>query len=149
MLMEAEVKERQGDITMDPMLARTMVESLSKGIDPITGLPLSSRDACANEDVQDALLEVLAHCQIESTEQYLIRIKEEKEEKAQIRRDRNKKRYPRGGEPWTKEEETRMMSLYRSGCNIYQIANILKRTPGAISNRIKTFQEQPVYRTHK
>lgn len=134
---------------MDPFLARTMVESLSKGFNPLTGLPLSSRDVCSNEDVQDALLEVLAHCQIESTEQYLIRIKEEKEEKAQIRRDRNKKRYPRGGELWTKEEETRMMSLYRSGCNIYQIANILKRTPGAISNRIKTFQEQPVYRTHK
>ena len=68
---------------MDPFLARTMVESLSKGFNPVTGLPLSSQDACANEDVQDALLEVLAHCQIESTEQYLIRLKEEKEEKFQ------------------------------------------------------------------
>ena len=134
---------------MDPFLARTMVESLSKGFNPVTGLPLSSQDACANEDVQDALLEVLAHCQIESTEQYLIRLKEEKEEKFQMRRAQNRKRYPRGGEPWTKEEETRMISLYRSGCNIYQIANILKRTPGAISNRIKAFQSQPIYRKHK
>ena len=134
---------------MDPFLARTMVESLSKGFNPLTGLPLSSRDVCSNEDVQDALIEVLAHCQIESTEQYLIRIKEEKEEKAQIRRDRNKKRYPRGGEPWTTEEEAHMMSLYRSGYNIYQIANILKRTPGAISDRMKKLQMKPIYRTRK
>jgi hypothetical protein len=134
---------------MDPFLARTMVESLSKGFNPVTGLPLSSQDACANEDVQDALLEVLAHCQIESTEQYLIRIKEEKEEKSQIRREQNRTRYPRGGEPWTKNEENHMMSLYRSGCNIYQIANILKRTPGAISDRMKKLQMKPIYRTRK
>jgi len=134
---------------MDPFLARTMVESLSKGIDPVTGLPLSDRDSCANEDVQDALIEVLAHCSIESTEQYLLRMKEEKQERSEIRRDQNKKRYPRGGEPWTKNEETHMMSLYRSGCNIYQIANVLKRTPVAVSDRIKKFQNRPIYRSHK
>lgn len=134
---------------MDPFLARTMVESLSKGIDPVTGLPLSDRDSCANEDVQDALIEVLAHCSIESTEQYLLRMKEEKQERSEIRRAKNKKRYPRGGEPWTKDEETHMMSLYRSGCNIYQIANVLKRTPVAVSDRIKKFQNRPIYRLHK
>lgn len=134
---------------MDPFLARTMVESLSKGIDPVTGSPLSDRDSCANEDVQDALIEVLAHCAIESTEQYLLRMKEEKQERSEIRRAQNKKRYPRGGEPWTKDEETHMMSLYRSGCNIYQIANVLKRTPVAVSDRIKKFQNRPIYRSHK
>ena len=61
---------------MDPYLARTMVESLSKGINPLTGRALPKSDICANEDVQDALLEVLEHCAIESTEQYLVRIKE-------------------------------------------------------------------------
>ena len=63
---------------MDPFLARTMVENLSKGIHPLTGLPLSKNDSCTNETVQDALLEVLEHCTIESTEQYLLRLKEEK-----------------------------------------------------------------------
>ena len=85
---------------MDPFLARTMVESLSKGINPVTGMPLSERDSCANEDVQDALIEVLAHCAIESTEQYLLRMKEEKQERSELRRARNKERYPRGGEPY-------------------------------------------------
>lgn len=134
---------------MDPFLARTMVESLSKGINPVTGSALPQNDACANEDVQDALLEVLEHCSIESTEQYLVRIKEEKQEKAEAKRERNIRQYPRGGEPWSKDEETRMLSLHRSGCNIYQIANILKRTPGAISDRMKKLQAKPIYRTKK
>lgn len=134
---------------MDPFLARTMVESLSKGINPVTGRALPQNDACANEDVQDALLEVLEHCSIESTEQYLVRIKEEKQEKAEAKRERNIRQYPRGGEPWSKDEETRMLSLHRSGCNIYQIANILKRTPGAISDRMKKLQAKPIYRTKK
>lgn len=134
---------------MDPFLARTMVESLSKGINPITGRALPQNDACSNEDVQDALLEVLEHCSIESTEQYLVRIKEEKQEKAEAKRERNIRQYPRGGEPWSKDEETRMLSLHRSGCNIYQIANILKRTPGAISDRMKKLQAKPIYRTKK
>lgn len=134
---------------MDPFLARTMVEGLSKGINPVTGRALPPNDACANEDVQAALLEVLEHCSIESTEQYLVRIKEEKQEKAKAKREHNMKRYPRGGEPWTKEGETQMLSMHRSGCNIYQIANILKRTPGAVSDRMKKIQAKPIYRTKK
>ena len=132
---------------MDPFLARTIVENLSKGIDPMTRIALSNGDSCSNEDVQDALLEVLAHCSIESAEQYLFRIIEEKKEKAQINRAQNRKRYSRGGEPWTKKEEAQMLSLHRSGCNIYQIANILKRIPGAVSERMKKLQTQPIYRT--
>ena len=134
---------------MDPFLARTMVENLSKGINPVTGRALPQNDICANEDVQDALLEVLDHCVIESTEQYLVRIKEEKKEKAEARRERNIRQYPRGCEPWSKEEETHMLSLHRFGRNIYQIANILKRTPGAISERMKKLQTKPIYRTRK
>ena len=134
---------------MDPFLARTMVESLSKGINPVTGRALPKSDICTSEDVQDALIEVLEHCSIESTEQYLVRIKEEKTEKAEARRERNLRQYPRGGEPWSKEEEAHMLSLHRSGCNIYQIANILKRTPGAISDRMEKLQTKPIYRTKK
>ena len=126
-----------------------MVESLSKGINPVTGHALPQNDACANENVQDALLEVLDHCSIESTEQYLVRIKEEKREKTEAKREYNMRRYPRSGEPWAKEEETHMLSMHRSGCNIYQIANILKRTPGAISERMKKLQTKPIYRTKK
>lgn len=36
---------------MDPFLARTMVVNLSKGIHPLTGVPVSKNDSCANEVV--------------------------------------------------------------------------------------------------
>lgn len=134
---------------MDPFLARTMVETLSKGINPVTGRTLDKRDSCANEEIQDALIEVLDHCTIESVEQYMIRLKEEKEAEREERKIRNAKRYPRGGEPWTAEEEQDLLSMHRRGKSIYQIAGILKRTPGAISDRLKKLQCRPIYRTEK
>ena len=57
---------------MDPFLARTMVESLSKGINPLSGRVLPLNDSCSNEKIQDALIEILDHCTIESNEQYLL-----------------------------------------------------------------------------
>lgn len=131
---------------MDPFLARTMVENLSKGINPLTGCALSLQDICSTEEVQDALTEVLEHCSIESNEQYLLRIKEEKERVRKEKRQNNAKRYPRGGEPWSSEEDGKLLYLHRNGCNIYQIANTLKRTPGAISDRLKKLRCTPVRR---
>ena len=132
---------------MDPFLARTMVECLSKGINPRTGRALSSGDACNSELVQEAILEVLEHCTIESNEQFLARQKEEKEENRQIRKEETARRYPRAGEAWSKKEEEKLLILHRKGYNIYRIANTLKRTPGAISDRLKKMQERPIYRT--
>ena len=83
---------------MDPFLARTMVESLSKGIDPLSGRALPLKDSCSNEEIQEALLEVLAHCSIESSEQYLVRLKEEKAAARRAKRNEYAKRYPRSGD---------------------------------------------------
>ena len=134
---------------MDPFLARTMVETLSKGINPVTGRVLAINDSCTNEEIQDALIEVLNHCTIESTEQFLIRMKEERAEAHEEKKRINAERYPRSGEPWTDAEEYRLLSLHRSGKNIYHIANILKRTPGAISDRLKRLQCRPIYQIKK
>ena len=134
---------------MDPFLARTMVESLSKGIDPLSGRALPPKDSCSNEEIQEALLEVLAHCSIESNEQYLVRLKEEKAATRRAKRNEYVKRYPRGGEPWQDEEEKQLLRMHRKGFNIYKIANILERTPGAIADRLKKLQEDPIYRTAK
>lgn len=130
---------------MDPFLARTMVESLSKGINPLTGQVLPKHDSCSSETIQDALLEVLVHCSIESTEQYLLRLKEEKRKQ----RNQTKQRYPQAGKPWTKSEESQLISFYKAGNSIYQIAHMLHRSPGAISERIKKFQNSPIYRSKK
>ena len=69
---------------MDPFLARTMVESLSKGINPLSGRVLPLNDSCSNEKIQDALIEILDHCTIESNEQYLFRIKQEKVKESSV-----------------------------------------------------------------
>ena len=134
---------------MDPFLARTMVESLSKGIDPLSGRALPPKDSCSNEEIQEALLEVLAHCSIESNEQYLVRLKEEKAAARHAKRNEYAKRYPRSGEPWQDEEEKQLLRMHRKGFNIYKIANILERTPGAVADRLKKLQEAPIYRTAK
>ena len=77
---------------MDPFLARTMVESLSKGINPLSGRVLPLNDSCSNEKIQDALIEILDHCTIESNEQYLFRIKQEKVQERKQRREENRKK---------------------------------------------------------
>lgn len=51
---------------MDDLMARTMVENLSIGIDPITGKVLPEADACSNEIVQEAIKTVLEFCSIDS-----------------------------------------------------------------------------------
>lgn len=134
---------------MDPFMARTMIETLCKGIDPLSGYALPASDCCTNSDIQDALQTVLAHCSIESTEQYIIRIKEEKRSESKKKQERIMKQYPNSGTKWTSKEEKRMMMLHNSGYNIYQIANILKRTPSAVSGRMRELQERPVYRSGK
>ena len=40
---------------MDDMLARTIIETLAKGINPLTGWILSENDSCAQEEIQEAL----------------------------------------------------------------------------------------------
>lgn len=134
---------------MDPFLARTMVETLSKGIDPLTGRALSLKDSGSNERIQDALIEVLEHCAIESVEQYSVRLAEEKKQQREERKLEREERYPRGGLPWSEEEEKELLSMHRRGMNIYHIANILKRTPGGISSRLKMMQCVPIKRSKK
>ena len=133
------------DYGIDPFMARTMVEALSKGINPLTGRALSSSDICSFIEVQEALLVVLEHCSIESTEQYLVRIKAEKNVAKEEKRKRNAKKYPRGGEAWSPDEEHKLLFMHRNGSNIYQIANTLKRTPGSISDRLRKLRITPMY----
>ena len=128
---------------MDPFYARTLVETLSKGIDPISGRALPDNHCCVNGELQEALIVVLENCSIESNEQYLARLKEEKKAKRKERYEEGRL-YPRAREPWTREEEARLMSLHNSGKNQYQIANILHRAPGAIYGKLKSIENNPL-----
>lgn len=84
---------------MDDLMARTMVENLSVGIDPITGKLLSQDDSCANELVQEAIRTVLDHCSIDSHAIHLERQRKEKKEEADKRKKTRKIRYPNQGKP--------------------------------------------------
>lgn len=124
----------------DDLMARTMVENLSVGINPITGRTLPASDSCANEVVQEALKTVLKHCSLESYASLLERQRKEKKAVAKERKERNAIQYPNGGAVWTKEDEALLRNLYLSGGNsVWQIARILKRTPGAVASRLKKY----------
>ena len=134
---------------MDPFLARTMVENLSKGIDPRSGIALPQQDSCADEEIQNALLEILAHCTIESNAQYLFRLKAEQRMARAETRALNEKKYPRSGEPWSKAEDQQLCQMHQKGYGIYKIANLLKRTPGAVDSQLRKLQGKPVRRSKK
>lgn len=117
-----------------------MAEALSNGVHPITGQALSHNDSCSSDEVRQALREVLAHCTIESAEQYILRVEDDRQAARKLRASENARRYPRGGAPWTAGEEKQLLAMLRRGKNIYQIASALKRTPRAVSERMKNLQ---------
>ncbi len=122
----------------DDLIARTMVENLSIGIDPLTGRVLPPSDCCANEVVQEALKTVLEHCSLESYASILERQRKEREAAKKERKEHRAAQYVNSGKAWTKTEDELLYNLYfRRKNNIWQISNILKRTPGSISSRLK------------
>ena len=71
------------------MLARTIIETLAKGINPLTGWILSENDSCAQEEIQEALKIVLEHCSIESTAEYLKSLPRNKKAEQHGRKKKN------------------------------------------------------------
>ena len=127
---------------MEDLLARTIVENLSVGINPLTGEAVHDTDCCANELVQEAIRTVLEHCSLESYATLLEKQREEKKrQRAEKREERRKlceKRYTNSGRPWSENDDELLVKLYvYQKRNIWQIANIMKRTPGAIASRLR------------
>ena len=122
-------------------MARTMVENLSIGINPLTGRAVSPTDCCANEVVQEALKTVLENCGIDSYATILKRQREEKKAKQEAKKKQRAERYPNQGKPWTQSEDKELRVLSYKGYAIPHIANILKRSPGAIRSRIEKLKE--------
>lgn len=126
---------------MDKLLARTMIETLSKGIDPLTGKLLPRSHLCCTEEIQDALWEVLDSCTIESTEQMLERLKEEK--KAQ-----RKQQYPNLGKPWGHMDRQRILELNQT-YNIWYTAKVMGRSPAAIDSELRKLGVVPNKKRYK
>lgn len=127
---------------MDELLARTMVETLSKGIDPLSGCALPESHLCSNEEIQEALETVLAKCTIESNEQLLKRPRDEKKAQKKERAAYNMSRYKNHGSPWTREEEESLLALNQR-YNVWHIANIMGRSPRAIVSHLEHLDVKP------
>lgn len=122
---------------MDDLISRTMIETLSYGINPLTGEPVPPGDSCYSEEVQEALRIVLEHCTLESFGTMREREFEEKKAAKEEREQFLAEHYPNRGKPWTRDEEEAMIQLYRQGYSTAEVAVVLKRSPGAIASHIK------------
>ncbi len=113
---------------MDDMLARTIIETLAKGINPLTGWILSENDSCAQEEIQEALKIVLEHCSIESTAEYL---------KSLPRNKKGRALFSRWNSMVAKKEERELLRLHQQGNSVKRISLILKRSTGAIESKLR------------
>lgn len=118
-------------------MARTMVENLSIGIDPLTGRSLSKNDCCSNPVVQEAIKTILENCSIESYASIIQRHREEKDAAKEARAEERRIRYPNQGTEWTEKEELQLRRLFNQGYTVPHIANILKRSPRAIGDHLE------------
>lgn len=118
---------------MDDLMARTMVENLSYGLNPITGKALPYGDVCRDEVVQEALRMVLEHCTLDS---YGTVITKKYEAKKQAKIER-RSRYPEAGSRWKEEDKRLIVELYNKGYTVPHIANIVNRTPRGVGNQLE------------
>lgn len=123
---------------MDDLMARTVVENLSLGIDPLTGNVLGDGDCCANEMVQEALRIVLEHCSLESYRTIL--------HKRVQRAARKKKRYvvakPRNVPPKTRNDadDKRLIQMCQENKSVLEMAREMKCSVDEICERLKHLQ---------
>ena len=129
---------------MDVFQARTIVETLCKGIDPLTGLDIKLGDLCANKTIREALKIVLDNCAIESTDDFYKQLIEESRKRKELEKKRKEAirnwrkeaaLYDNRGKPWTRAEEEKLLLLSKS-YSVKQIAVMMGRSPGGIESRL-------------
>ena len=124
---------------MDDLMARTMVENLALGINPLTGKLLKKKDICSNEIIQDALQTVLENCTLESYATQLHRERMERKEKerlAQIQRASKSVSYAKEGFPWTYMDDRQLETLVAKRYTIEKIVKKVHRSPEEIKSRM-------------
>lgn len=100
---------------MDIIRAKEVISALAEGIDPTTGEVLPDNSVCNKGEVVRALYAILDSLD---------------KKKAAKRAPEN------AGKPWSTEDETTLVSLYRSGASTRDICNTFKRTPTGIAARL-------------
>lgn len=88
--------------------------TLSEGVDPATGEVLPEGHICNRDDIAEALHTVLL-----------------------VARKKKRQLPPNAGQPWTPEEDQRLLGEYRADQTISHLAAAHGRTRGAIQSRLK------------
>lgn len=118
---------------MDDLMARTIVENLILGIDPMTGRALDSSDSCSNKVVQEALRMVLKHCSLKS---YKTQAQERTKKKA--RKKKNPATKTSGKQQNAQSEEyRRLVELCQQRKSILEMVNELGCSTDTICKMLK------------
>src|SRR5258708_21927735 len=103
---------------MDQVQALAVVRSLANGIDPETGEVFPAESAYQRPQVVRALYEAAAA---------LERIERFERRKSQLP--------PKTGEPWTEEEDRKLLAAFDAGRALQELAAAHERTLGAVRAR--------------
>ena len=104
---------------MDANQALAVVRSLANGVDPASGEVFPAESAYQRPDVVRALYE--AASALERQERY----------------DRRKAEMPvKTGEPWTEEEDRKLLAAFDAGRALQELAAAHERTVGAVRARL-------------
>jgi len=104
---------------MDASQALAVVRSLANGVDPATGEVFPAESAYQRPDVVRALYE--AASALERQERY----------------DRRKAEMPvKTGEPWTEDEDRKLLAAFDAGRALQELAAAHERTLGAVRARL-------------
>jgi len=102
---------------MDIERAKSILNILADGINPVTGEVLSSEDSCNQVEVVRALNTILRTVEIQQ-----ISLAKQKRQNA--------------GKPWTEKEEFELSKMFDEGRTRKEICEYFKRTDGAIAARL-------------
>lgn len=104
---------------MDASQALAVVRSLANGVDPASGEVFPAESAYQRPDVVRALYE--AASALERQERY----------------DRRKAEMPvKTGEPWTEDEDRKLLAAFDAGRALQELAAAHERTVGAVRARL-------------
>ena len=127
-----EPTDSSGD--MDDLMARTIVENLSLGINPMSGQALDDNDDYANETVQKALRVVVEHCSLGS---YTTKAHERSPEKRKERREYLSAQACLLREQAENEEKRKLAQLCREGKSVLEMAREMRCSTGEICEKLK------------
>jgi hypothetical protein len=108
---------------MELQTARQIIDTLSQGVDPVTGETMPA-DSPYNEPAVIRALFTVSHAL---------------ESKAALtpRRPRTPRpQAPNAGKPWVADEDTQLMAAHRNGGEVKSMAEQLGRTPFAVEARL-------------